>query len=398
MADHPLLKWMCPLQSCLTKHLIGSSSFQIFLDLSENLNRCESWENILLELHWFSIISRQFCVLVWLLKFSVLAASRSGKYRGEASRARICSSSKSASWGGQSFDMTLNLGTLIVFNAGNILLFIDDLVVGNQNFPVTLGSRRSAQGILDVSNLWRTGTEGKIEDEVLGVLSGARDIARERWNERLFRAHNQVNLEPQKWYKEWVQCDVRTKCAHLYMLLCVRCYCSHIPDLEWLFHDQSQFFSNNFLSSSKLVFASATKFSWYWSPRWIEDFIVVDIRSPQTSTLTFWSSIWSPSGRFNFCRRCSKTFSTYRQSEICMLSSSNLVLSSWFSIPRCSFHQLPELSHTSPDERKTSITTSHKSRARIPSILKPASQEITSDSVELAHPTYRNECSTFQDT
>ena len=35
------------------------------------------------------------------------------------------------------------------------------------------------------------------------------------------------------------------------------------------------------------------------------------------------------------------------------------------------------------EERNTSITTFHKSRARSPSILKPASNEITSDSVEL---------------
>ena len=37
-------------------------------------------------------------------------------------------------------------------------------------------SRGSAQEILDVSNLWRPGTEEKVEDEVLGVLCGARDI------------------------------------------------------------------------------------------------------------------------------------------------------------------------------------------------------------------------------
>ena len=35
------------------------------------------------------------------------------------------------------------------------------------------------------------------------------------------------------------------------------------------------------------------------------------------------------------------------------------------------------------DECNTSITTSHKSRAGIPSILNPASKEIVSDSVEL---------------
>ena len=35
------------------------------------------------------------------------------------------------------------------------------------------------------------------------------------------------------------------------------------------------------------------------------------------------------------------------------------------------------------DERNTSITTSHKSRSRSPSILKPASKEIISDAVEL---------------
>ena len=35
-----------------------SSNFQIFLGLSENLKRCESWEIIPLELNWFSIDSR----------------------------------------------------------------------------------------------------------------------------------------------------------------------------------------------------------------------------------------------------------------------------------------------------------------------------------------------------
>ena len=46
-------------------------------------------------------------------------------------------------------------------------------------YPSPLGSRGSVQGILDVSNLWRPAEE-KVEDEVLGVLCGARDIARER--------------------------------------------------------------------------------------------------------------------------------------------------------------------------------------------------------------------------
>ena len=40
------------------------SSFQIFLDLSENPNRCEPWENIQLELHWFSIHSIQFSEII----------------------------------------------------------------------------------------------------------------------------------------------------------------------------------------------------------------------------------------------------------------------------------------------------------------------------------------------
>ena len=69
--------------------------------------------------------------------------------------------------------------------------------------PSPLGSRGSGQGILDVSTLWRPGTKEKVEDEVLGVLCGAGDIARERHEmKRLFWAHNQVKLEPKMWYKE----------------------------------------------------------------------------------------------------------------------------------------------------------------------------------------------------
>ena len=93
---------------------------------------------------------------------------------------------------GQSFDMTLNFGNLIVFSEGNTLLFINDRVVDDPVGLITcatfwirktvtpLGSCGSAFGILDVSNLCRPGTEEKVEDEVLGVLCGARDIARER--------------------------------------------------------------------------------------------------------------------------------------------------------------------------------------------------------------------------
>ena len=44
------------------------SSVQIFLDLSENLNRCESLANIPLELDWLSINYRRFCMLVGLLE------------------------------------------------------------------------------------------------------------------------------------------------------------------------------------------------------------------------------------------------------------------------------------------------------------------------------------------
>ena len=60
---------------------------------------------------------------------------------------------------------------------------------------------------------------------------------------------------------------------------------------------------------------------------------------------------------------------------------------------------------TSFDECHTSITTSHKSRAGIPSRRKPTSSDIISDSVVLqdtdvlllAHRTYGNECSTPKD-
>ena len=55
--------------------------------------------------------------------------------------------------------------------------------------------------------------------------------------------------------------------------------------------------------------------------------------------------------------------------------------------------------------RRMKHTTSHKSEAWIPSIRKPASNEITSDSVELRdrtvlhiHPTYKNKCSASEYT
>ena len=83
--------------------------------------------------------------------------------------------------------MTLKFGNLIVFSANNILPFINDLVVDDPVRLITCEEAlwisipsSSAQGSLDVSNLWRPGKEEKVKDEVLGVLRGARDIARER--------------------------------------------------------------------------------------------------------------------------------------------------------------------------------------------------------------------------
>ena len=61
---------------------------------------------------------------------------------------------------------TVLLGTWPVRGSGSV-------------YPSPLGSRRSAQEFLDVSNLWRPATEEKVEDEVLGVLCGTRDRARE---------------------------------------------------------------------------------------------------------------------------------------------------------------------------------------------------------------------------
>ena len=47
---------------------IYSVSVQILLNMSQNLNRYESWESMPLELNGFSINSRQCCVLVGLLE------------------------------------------------------------------------------------------------------------------------------------------------------------------------------------------------------------------------------------------------------------------------------------------------------------------------------------------
>ena len=49
------------------------SNFQIFLNLSENLNRSESWDKIPLELNRSSIDFSQLWLLVGLLEFSYLA-------------------------------------------------------------------------------------------------------------------------------------------------------------------------------------------------------------------------------------------------------------------------------------------------------------------------------------
>ena len=66
---------------------------------------------------------------------------------------------------------------------------------------------------------------------MLGVFCAEQETSPERDEmKRLFRAHHQVDFEPQMWYKERVHCDVRTKCADLYML-CERCYCSHPPSV-----------------------------------------------------------------------------------------------------------------------------------------------------------------------
>ena len=108
--------------------------------------------------------------------------------------------------------MTLNFGNLIVFSAGSILLFINDLVVDDpvglitcERFwikkTVTPRSRGSAQEILDLSNHWRPGTEEKVEDEMLGVHA-EQETSRGDEIKRLFWTHNQVNLGPQMWYKE----------------------------------------------------------------------------------------------------------------------------------------------------------------------------------------------------
>ena len=44
---------------------------------------------------------------------------------------------------------------------------------------------------------------------------------------------------------------------------------------------------------------------------------VVDIQNPNICSLTYWcSTIWSSSGRFNFCRILANTFSIYRLLEI----------------------------------------------------------------------------------
>ena len=73
---------------------------------------------------------------------------------------------------------------------------------GSEN-PSLLDSRGSAQGILDVSNLWRPGTEEEKLRMKCWVFCAEQETSRERDEmKRQFWSHNQVNLEPQTWYKE----------------------------------------------------------------------------------------------------------------------------------------------------------------------------------------------------
>ena len=79
--------------------------------------------------------------------------------------------------------------------------------------------------------------------------------------------------------------------------------------------------SNNVLGASKLVFQIAV--------------FVVDMSNLHIFTLTFWpSTVWSSSGRFNFCRTVAKTFSVYRVLEISRLWWFNLAFASCFCTSR----------------------------------------------------------------
>ena len=65
---------------------------------------------------------------------------------------------------------------------------------------------------------------GEVEDEVLSVLYGAKDEDYFGHTIRLTLIH--------RWYKERVQRDLLTQCAHLYML-CEKVFCSHTPSIVW---------------------------------------------------------------------------------------------------------------------------------------------------------------------
>ena len=90
--------------------------------------------------------------------------------------------------------------------------------------------------------------------------------------------------------------------------------------------------SNNVLRSSKLVFLNVTKFSWWWSPRWTEDRIVVDISNHQMQFLS------QTMEHFLNLPIVWDLHSVVRQPGPVKLTCSTSL----------QFSQLPELSHTSP--------------------------------------------------
>ena len=153
-------------------------------------------------------------------------------------------------------------------------------------YPSPLGSRGSAEGLLDVSNLWRPGTEEKIEDEVLGVLCEARDIARERWTETIILA-TQLTLSHRCGTRN--ECNVMCGQSVRICTCCVRVTVHtprrlpgnwKLPASEKQLPEQEKRLSESLLATSPPVLVISTKKILLFSPSWRSPIITTLFRLP----------------------------------------------------------------------------------------------------------------------
>ena len=211
------------------------SNFQIFMYLSENLNRYVLSENISLELDWISINFSQLCVLVGLLEvlYSVMNYQISFPY------------------------MKMNLSGDVSFLSSIWLL---DHSPGKICHSIVLHRFQTINSAYSL-DCWKSTI----------------------WLFQFFISFWIIIYLSQKWNRIWEE-----------MHLCFRpldYLTSHKVDTHP--RDDTPYHRNDVettsFSSSKLVFLYVIKFSWYWNPRWTDYFIVVDMKC-QINTLVFGTS------------------------------------------------------------------------------------------------------------